>query len=115
MIEHGLLIVTRRHVSNCSCTLTIYILSIVLALASYPLATADELPAVSDRLPVAVPHFPNALHAVRMAQLAAGRAEAIGFRAGHYRGQGNRVGHVDGTAARGESSARDARAGLHHA
>ncbi len=50
-------------VSNYPCTLTIYILGIVSTLMSCPFATADELPAVSDRLPVAAPHFPDILHA----------------------------------------------------
>jgi len=61
MIENGLLNMTRPFGP---CTLTIYILSIVVTLATCPSAIADELPAVSDRLPVTVPHFPDALHAV---------------------------------------------------
>ena len=47
----------------CSGILTIYIIGMVLTHPTGPGASADELPAVSQRLPVAAPHFPDVLHA----------------------------------------------------
>lgn len=54
---------TRLSNFNRPCFRTMCIVGIIATLASRPLATADELPADSDRLPVATPHFPDSVHA----------------------------------------------------
>lgn len=51
----------RRQLQN-SCFVNVTVIVLLLGLFS-AVATADELPAVSDRQPVPAPHFPDRLHA----------------------------------------------------
>jgi hypothetical protein len=63
MIDQGLPVMTGLSDSKGLCFMTICIVGMILTLTLRPLATADELPAVSERLPVAAPHFPDTVHA----------------------------------------------------